>query len=141
MTTTDADGKSGITVSLYDLNASVMESMPVLSEQDMQKYIDEVNKLVSKDPNHDMPDDDYMLLNHSQNYVSVFRRRDYSKDLEFDSFGKALLTVLSELGEIHCFDILEGHFEIWVKTAETNTMTCFLCFPCKDLYIDYGWGN
>ena len=57
----------------------------------------------------------------------------------FETFGKALITIISELGEIYSIEQLQdGAIEIWIKPFGEESPYAFYLFPYDAGVVYYG---
>lgn len=113
----------GISVSLYDLNKTVIPQFPPLSEEDINKIFKLFNTFHQEQKN-----DFYMLYGKEISYFTVFSCMaglDTTED-----FATVVLDCLRSVGSMRLADWTEDKtaIEIWV-VDENNVATCLYLFP------------
>lgn len=121
----------GISMSLYDLNKSIISQLPKL--EDLTTAIDLINEF-----DKFVDSEYYMLLCRDISYYTIFNHF-INSDNEFSSLGEAVLTCAQEIGELVSVELTtdKGAIEIWVKTNEDSL--CMYLFNCANLIVN--WGN
>lgn len=121
----------GISMSLYDLNKSIISQLPKL--EDLTTAIDLINEF-----DKFVDSEYYMLLCRDISYYTIFNHF-INSDNEFSNLGEAVLTCAQEIGELVSVELTtdKGAIEIWVKTNEDSL--CMYLFNCANLIVN--WGN
>ena len=74
----------------------------------------------------------------SQVYYTIFQK---SSDIytHFSSFGEAVLTCASDVGDIIAVDYMDttNTVEIWVRKKGSNENLCMVLFECHDFIVTY----
>ena len=110
----------GLQMNLYDLNCSIMEQLPTIT--DFTNAINVINDYKASIFNYH-----YMLYGKDISYFTVFEVHDKG---ECDSLGHGVIECLTSVGDIKAVDLTEAKdaVEIWVVTPEGKT-TCLYLFP------------
>lgn len=122
---------SNISMSLYDLNKSIISQLEPLSDDELELNMKLINDWANK-----LPDTFFMLLSHDENYFTIFRSRS-KKNLEFDNLGQAVITCLKDFYTINSISLNEDSIEIWGKNEEKDNYACFYLFPYDRGIVDY----
>ena len=129
------DSESGVHMSLYDLNKTIIAQLPV-----KETYAEQSNerKLINNFFNS-IGRTSYMLLCKDISYYTIFTYED-NKMANYETLGEAVLDCLQSVGQLICADLTEdgNAVEIWIRTEEDNL--CMYLFKCSDLMVTYG-GN
>lgn len=121
--------EANLALSLYDMNAQIMNQLPTLSKEDMQ-----AKKQTFKDFLRKTENNFYMLYGKEISYFTIFHNLDpdigYIGYQIYTDFYEVLLECLHNIGEVKSFDLTEAEdaFEVWVKVDEDKT-TCLYFFP------------
>ena len=109
----------GLHMSLYELNRSIMEQLPNLT--DYNTAINTINDF--KDKTHNSF---YMLYGKDISYFTIFKLQDIQ--YECDSLGSAVFECLENIGTVKTVDVMqEGSVEIWVDV--NGEIHCLYLFP------------
>lgn len=109
----------GLHMSLYELNRSIMEQLPDLTDYDTA--INTINDF--KDKTHNSF---YMLYGKDISYFTIFKLHDIH--YECDSLGDAVLECLENVGTVKTVDVTqEGSVEIWIDV--NGEIHCLYLFP------------
>lgn len=121
----------GISMSLYDLNKSIISQLPKL--EDLAAATNLINEF-----DNFIDSEYYMLLCRDISYYTIFNHF-INSDNEFSNLGEAVLTCAQEIGELISVELTtdKGAIEIWVKTNEDSL--CMYLFNCANLIVN--WGN
>ena len=127
----DFEGK-GITMNLYDLNKSIINQLPIMSNKDISAKIDIIEELHKKTAN-----DHYMLLCKEYSYYTIFES---DCMLNMPSFGAAVCEIISTVGDIYSIEPTEdkGAIEIWIKPDGEEDALAFYLFPYDGGVVYYG---
>ena len=108
---------------LYELNQSIINGMPALSENEERKASLEFFDWISK-----LPDNPkfYMLLCSELNYYTVFHINDTATK---EDFWNELYDIAKELGTLKAMEIDSGCFSIWADWPQDNISHLFYLFP------------
>lgn len=123
--------ESGLQLCLYDLNKSIVDQLPDLTEEELSRRAE-----VIKDYMLDKGNEYYMLYGKEISYFTLFR---LSGDfLNKEHPGEVVLECLRPLGSIAAIDLDEanGGIEIWVK--HENEATCLYLFPYDSGVVGIG---
>ena len=122
----------GLSLSLYDLNAQAMESLPTASEEFLNEMAEHINTYALDSQNIF-----FMLMCKEQSYYTVLKHT-ISPSNEFSTLGEAVITLAKELGEIKDIYLNEDKtdFDIWVKVEDT--MWCLHLFAYDIGVVCYG---
>lgn len=127
---TKIEGKGEVTMSLYEINQSLISQFPPYDYDAEQKLRKRINSWEKNDKLY------YMLLGKDAGYYTIFYRGISTKS-EFHSLGEATITVLHEADyTIHSDEVYDDHIEIWVKKDEQTY--AFLLFPYDEGVVSYG---
>lgn len=132
---TDKKINGNLNVNLYDLNKSIINQMPVMSNEDINDKIDLINKYYSKNRvSH------HMLLCHDYHYYTVFEE---DSDMPFPEFAGAVLDIIKDLGEVISIDKADDNYstlEIWIKIPKEKEkeVYAFYLFPYEQGVVFYG---
>lgn len=125
-------GMSNIELTAYDLNKQIISQMPILENWTESEKI--LNTFAKKSIHSD-----YLLLCKDISYYTIFQK---SSDIfaHFSSFGEAVLTCASDIGDIVTVDYMDvtNTVEIWVRKKESNENLCMVLFECHDFIVTYG---
>ena len=126
---TDKDFNTGLT--LYDVNKSLINQLTPMTKEEILSKEDMLN-----DYRYFSENTYYMLLCKDFNYYTIFS---YSVMPSFETFGKAIITIISELGKIYNIEQLQdGAIEIWIKPSGENNPYAFYLFPYDSGVVYYG---
>lgn len=119
--------ESTLSMTAYDLNKSIMTSMPILEN------LDDAIKLINEKM---WRFDHLMLLCKDISYYTIFYKDDNQE--EFPTRGDAILTCAQDVGKIITVDYMEASdtIEIWVRTAENDNL-CMCLFDCAGLMVGF----
>ena len=125
-------GTSNIELTTYDLNKQIISQMPILEDWTESEKI--LNAFTKKSIHSD-----YLLLCKDISYYTIFQK---SSDIfvHFSSFGEAVLTCASDIGDIIAVDYMDATntVEIWVRKKGSNENLCMVLFECYDFIVTYG---
>lgn len=125
-------GTSNIELTTYDLNKQIISQMPI---QEDWTELEKILNAFAKKSIHS----DYLLLCKDISYYTIFQK---SSDIfvHFSSFGEAVLTCASDIGDIVAVDYMDATntVEIWVRKKESNENLCMVLFECHDFIVTYG---
>lgn len=132
-TTATVNSGTGLQMSLYDLNKTIIAQLPVketYAEQSDERKL--INKFFSS-----IGRTSYMLLCKDISYYTIFTYEG-NKMANYETLGEAVLDCLQSVGKLVCADLTEdgNAVEIWVRTEEDNL--CMYLFKCADLMVTYG---
>ena len=127
----EAANGQGLELNLYDLNKSIISQLTPMTKEEIFSKEDMLN-----DYRYFSENTHYMLLCKDFNYYTIFS---YSVMPSFETFGKAIITIISELGEIYSIEQLQdGAIEIWIKPVEEESPYAFYLFPYDAGVVYYG---
>lgn len=128
------EGKGEVTMSLYEINQSLISQLPPYDEEKVNDLIDRIN---SWDIDKNYRVTYYMMLNNDKHYYTVLKYEDKLTHTDFPTLGKAIVFLLKEMGyTIMSDEIYDDHCEVWVKDdAET---IAYLIFPYDQGVVLYG---
>ncbi len=131
---TKVKGKGEVTMSLYEINQSLISQLPPYDEEKVDDLIERINRWdISKNQRTTY----YMMLNNDKHYYTVLKYEDKLTNTDFPTLGKAIIFLLKEMGyAIMSDEIYDDHCEIWVKD-DTETIT-YLVFPYDQGVVLYG---
>ena len=125
-------GMSNIELTAYDLNKQIISQMPILEDWTESEKV--LNTFITKSIHND-----YLLLCKDISYYTIFQK---SSDIfaHFSSFGEAVLTCASDIGDIIAVDYMDttNTVEIWVRKKESKENLCMVLFECHDFIVTYG---
>ena len=109
----------GLKMSLYELNRSIIEQLPTMT--DFTKAIDVINAYKACTKNQY-----YMLYGKDLSYFTMFNVQEQG---ECDSLGCGVIECLANVGEVRAVDLTEAGdaIEIWV--VANGTVSCLYLFP------------
>lgn len=109
----------GLKMSLYELNRSIMEQLPTMT--DFDKAIEIMNAYKEYTKNQY-----YMLYGKDLSYFTMFNVQEQG---ECDSLGHGVIECLANVGEVRAIDLTEAGdaIEIWVVVD--GNATCLYLFP------------
>lgn len=112
----------GLKMSLYDLNRSIMEQLPALTDYDTA--INTINAFEKKTYNAF-----YMLYGKDISYFTIFKMQNAKyENYECESLGDAVLECLENVGVVKTIDMTdEGTVEIWMDI--NGEIHCLYLFP------------
>ena len=127
-----------VSMSLYEINQSLMNQSPVFTEEQRGELQDKLNSFVQKHSDSKY----FMMLCREINYYTIFTP---GSDPDFESFGNAIITLADEWNtEIVAGDDFDDRFEVWLRGAglveeeEEAQAHCFLIFPYDQGVVTYG---
>lgn len=124
-------GTSNIELTTYDLNKQIISQMSILEDWTESEKV--LNTFAEKSVHGD-----YLLLCKDISYYTIFQK---SNDIfaHFSSFGEAVLTCASDIGDIIAVDYMDATntVEIWVRKKESNENLCMVLFECHDFIVTY----
>lgn len=129
-----AKGSGNISMSLYEINQSLMSQMPSLDEEKLRELIDELNKFVQE---HENSQYFMYLCKELSSYTMLVR----AADPEFHTIGNAIVTLARDWQkEIVSYEDCNDHFEIWLRDLEGEALqaNCFMFFPYDEGVVTYG---
>ena len=125
-------GMSNIELTAYDLNKQIISQMSILEDWTESEKV--LNAFITKSIHND-----YLLLCKDISYYTIFQK---SSDIfaHFSSFGEAVLTCASDIGDIIAVDYMDttNTVEIWVRKKESSENLCMVLFECHDFIVTYG---
>ena len=89
----------GLSMSLYDLNKSIISQLPV---KKTQSELSDVRNLIN-DMSQSNETESYMLLCKDVSYYTIFQK-DQIKECDFTTLGGAVIECAQDLGDIVCAD-------------------------------------
>ena len=124
-------GTSNIELTAYDLNKQIIGQMPILEDWTESEKV--LNTFAKKSVYGD-----YLLLCKDISYYTIFQK---SSDIftHFSSFGEAVLTCASDVGDIITVDYMDttNTVEIWIRKKGSNENLCMVLFECHDFIVTY----
>ena len=121
----------GIDFNLYELNKSVVGQLDPMTLDEIKNKANLFNDYrESTDNTH------YMLLCKDFSYYTIFT---YSVMPSFSTFAEAIITIITELGDIYNIECLDdGAIEIWIKPTGEESPYAFYLFPYDAGVVYYG---
>lgn len=123
---------SGVNISLYELNKSIISQLPVFDENawngSEKIFNDWLEKQLEKQPKPKY----FMLYGRDINYFTVFRK--VSGTADFKTFFMGLKEILNNIGDVYIIDPVEDDsaIEIWIRYIDEeqniDEMTCLYLF-------------
>lgn len=130
---TKVKGKGEVTMSLYELNQSIISQLPPYDEEKIHNLMDRISDW---DTGRNTSVKYYMLLNNEKHYYTIFHYEDSTHN-DFHTLGAGAVCLLQEMGyDIVSDEIADDHCEIWVKN-DTETLA-YLLFPYDQGVVTYG---
>ena len=122
----------GISMNLYELNKSIINQLPPLTEQEIAVRMDVIHKLHNESMNNH-----YMLLCKEYNYYTIFES---DTMLNMPTFGAAVCEIISNIGDVFSIDATDdgAAVEIWIKPDEQEDAFVFYLFPYDAGVVYYG---
>lgn len=121
----------GLEFNLYDLNKNIINQLNPLTKDEITLKIG-----IIEDYQQTTENTYHMLLCKDFNYYTVFN---FSVISNFSTFSEALITIITELGEVYSIDSAEGNaLEIWIKPTGEETPYAFYLFPYDRGIVYYG---
>lgn len=121
----DIEQKNNIELSIYDMNKQIISQLKPLKENEIESKICLINEYKAK--NFDI--NYYMLYGKELNYFTLFDSEFENYDLKLETLGEAVISCLSNLGEIKSIEPTDDNaVEIWITDALNNT-SCLYLFP------------
>ena len=119
-------------MNLYDLNKSIVNQLTPLTVNEIGAKMDLFNSF-----NQDCNVLHYMLLCKEFNYYTVF---EFDPMTSMPTFGAAICTIISELGEVYSAEYTEDKsaIEIWIKPNGEESALAFYLFPYESGVVYYG---
>lgn len=122
---------TGIDLSLYDLNKSIIGQLDPLTLEELNLKIGLIESYYEKVENTY-----HMLLCKDYNYYTIFS---FSAMPEFSNFSEAIIAVITELGSVYSLDMNnDGAIEIWIKPTGEESPYAFYLFPYDAGVVYYG---
>ncbi len=120
-------------LNLYDLNRSLVQQLPPLTPEELQKTKDTINSYVEENPSNY-----YMLLCRELNYYTVFAF-DHSNP-EFSTLAYAIEACYGGLGVIYSVEYNKEDriIEIWFAPEEGQVPNCAFLFDYTPGVITFG---
>lgn len=126
--------KNNISMSLYEINQNIMNSMPPVDNKKLLIIQNDINNFAKDRPGIYY----YMLLNNDIHYYTVFRGME-AQNAEFTSFGAAVIDILIESNkEIIAGDAFEDRYELWLRDVGSKDTYVYLLFPYNEGVVTYG---
>lgn len=126
---------SGITMTMYDLNAQIISQLPSHTEDDMKTDVEIINNFDTK-----ISSRCYMMLCKEASYYTLFMNEKHN-DNEFTDLGNAVITCACDLGQIRSVEQLENEVEIWVYDSVLQQMYCLHLFNYESGIVPFGGAN
>ena len=119
----------GLSMSLYELNKSIMDQMPALTPEQLSKYKIEINQFI-----RDTQNTYYMLLCNESHYYTIFAAASILENVQ--KIGNIIIDLFAENDEaIIAIDKEADHYEIWAKNAIDTKV--YMLFPYDKGVIKY----
>ena len=122
----------GISMNLYELNKSIINQLPPLTDSEIAVRMDVIHKLHNESMNNH-----YMLLCKEYNYYTIFES---DTTLNTPTFGAAIYEIISTIGDVFSIDATDdgSAIEIWIKPEEQESAFVFYLFPYDAGVVYYG---
>lgn len=119
----------GLSMSLYELNKTIIDQLPALTNEQLTKYKVEINQFV-RDTNNSY----YMLLCNELHYYTIFATASVLENVQ--KLGTIIIDLFKESEKIIVSIEKESdHYEIWAKNqTDTNV---YMLFPYDKGVIKY----
>ena len=128
------EGKGEVTMSLYEINQSLISQLPPYDEEKVDDLIERINHW---DLDKNCRVTYYMMLNNDKHYYTIFKYEDKATHTDFNTLGKGVVVLLKEMGyTIMSDEIYDDHCEIWVK--DDIETVAYLLFPYDQGVVTYG---
>ena len=122
--------ENGLSLSLYEMNKSVITKLPVYTDDQIKQLQATLDAWDNTNYNY------YMLLCNEARYYTVFHRT-LSMISSFTTLGEAVIKLLLEADyTIHEETEYPDRFEIWVKKDDETYV--FILFPYDEGVVNYG---
>ena len=118
-------------ISLYDLNKTAMNQMFPYNEEQLAHLRKDLKAFEKRNLGNF-----YMILNNESHYYTILHFNNYLANNEFYYIDEAVLTLMSELGDIVAHEIYDDHIEIWVKN--NGDSKAYLLFNYDRGVVTYG---
>lgn len=123
--------EEGLSMSLYDLNKSVITQLPVLND------LNPCLEVIRDFHNNNINGKYYMLLCKDISYYTIFIKDTLVMN-EFNNIEEAVLACAQDIGGIVSVEKTpEETVEIWVKTKDGEAL-CMYLFDCAGLIVKWG---
>ncbi len=111
---------SGLKLSLYELNKSVVSQLPVFNKEAWDGAEKIVNDWFSRQLDQEKKPKYFMLYGKDISYFTVFRR--VSAGADYDDLFTGLKDVLADLGDVYAIDPTEddGAIEVWIRYIDED---------------------
>ena len=132
---------SGVGISLYELNKSVISQLPVFNENAWSGSEKIFNDWLDRQLSKEKKPKYFMLYGKDISYFTVFRRVFGTAD--FETFFAGLKEILTNIGDVYAIDPVEDDsaVEIWVRYIDEeqkiNEMTCLYLFNYDEGVITF----
>lgn len=124
----------GLTVSLYDLNKTVMNQLPQYNEEQLKELEEKINNW--ENDFRGLGIHYYMFLCNDIHYYTIFSYTE-SSTAEFPSLGNSVIQIMKENNyTIHADEYCTDHLELWIKIEDE--IYDFLLFPYDQGVVTYG---
>ena len=127
---------TGPSMSLYDINKSIIRQMPVLTKKEVKKFCkeccEEYQALTANTY--------YMMLCNELNYYTLFVNDGITKaPISNDSLAITLKDIILELGDVYSVSLTENKdaIEIWIKMPEKEDPSVFYFFAYEKGVVYY----
>ena len=122
----------GISMNLYELNKTIINQLPPLTNSEIAVRMDVIHKLHNESMNNH-----YMLLCKEYNYYTIFES---DIMLNMPTFGAAVCEIISNIGDVFSIDATDdgNAIEIWIKPDEQESVFVFYLFPYDAGVVYYG---
>lgn len=122
----------GISMNLYELNKTIVNQLPPLTDSEIAIRIDVIHKLHNESMNNH-----YMLLCKEYNYYTIFES---DTMLNMPSFGAAVCEIVSHIGDVYSIEFTANNtgIEIWIKPTGEESALAFYLFPYDAGVVYYG---
>ena len=126
-------GKGEISMSLYEINQSIISQLSAYDEEQIDDLADRINEW---DTNYHTNEKYFMFLNNDKHYYTILHYQD-STHTHFQDLGKAITCLIKEMNyDIASDEITKDHCEIWLKNDKETL--CYLLFPYDQGVVTYG---
>lgn len=122
----------GVSMNLYDLNKSIINQLPPLTEQEIAARIETIETLFKT-----TGDNHYMLLCKEYNYYTIFA---HDTHMTMPTFGAAVCEIINHIGNVYSIEMTQDEqaIEIWIKPDGEESVLAFYLFPYDAGVVYYG---
>lgn len=125
---------TGLNINLYDLNQSIVNQLPDLTDEALQEGCKKINDFYDNTNNTF-----YMLYGREMSYFTLFTPTSMApNEDDFESLGASVLECITSFKSVKAIDLTDtgDAIEIWVS-PDNDTVSCLYLFPYDSGVVGY----